>query len=138
MEGSPHELDSRGLLDRLEAINAAWREGRPRDMGPFLHVDVIMRVPGWAGRVQGREAFMDGFVDFCDNARLLRYEEAEPTVDVVAGTGLVSYAFSMEYELDGQRYLSTGRDLWAFQRETGEWLAVWRTMLDLTDEMLVP
>lgn len=40
----------------------------------------------------------------------------------------------MLYEWLGTRYRATGRDLWVFEEQDGEWLAVWRTMLD-TEEI---
>jgi uncharacterized protein (TIGR02246 family) len=121
----------RGVLRR---INQAWLEGRPRDLAPLLHPRVVMVAPGSAGRAEGREALVAGFVDFCDKARIHAFEESDHQVDVAGGAAVTSFAFTMVYELDGQRYRSTGRDLWVFGREGGEWLAAWRTMLDVTDE----
>lgn len=127
----PAEEDAGDLLRR---INRAWLEGRPRDLLGFFHPDIVMQYPGFAGRAQGREELVNGFVEFCENARVHAFEEQEHQIDVVGPTAVASYAFTMLYEREGERYRSTGRDLWVFAREGTEWLAIWRTMLDLTDE----
>jgi len=40
----------------------------------------------------------------------------------------------MVYERSGERSRATGRDLWVFVRQGGEWVAIWRTMLDLAEQ----
>jgi uncharacterized protein (TIGR02246 family) len=122
----------------LRHINQAWLEGRPRDLTPLLHPDIVMILPGFAGRLQGREQMVSGFVDFCANAKVHAFEEEEQQVDVIGQTAVATVAFAMLYEREGQRFRSTGRDVWVFTREGGEWLAIWRTMLDLTDEPAEP
>ena len=120
--------------DLLRRINRTWLEGRPRDLFPLLHPEIILAIPGSSSRVQGREALVEGFVDFCENAQVHTFEEHEHQVDVVGQTAVASYSFTMLYEREGQRFRSTGKDLWVFTRAGTEWLAIWRTMLDVTDE----
>ena len=47
---------------------------------------------------------------------------------------LETTAYEMLYERSGKRSRATGRDLWVFVRQGGEWIAAWRTMLDLTEQ----
>jgi uncharacterized protein (TIGR02246 family) len=122
----------------LRRINQAWLEGRPRDLAPLFHPDIVMILPGFAGRLQGREQMVSGFVDFCANAKVHAFEADEEQIDVIGQTAVASVAFTMVYERQGQRFRSTGRDVWVFTREGGDWLAVWRTMLDLTDQPADP
>jgi hypothetical protein len=122
------------VRDVLRRINRAWLDGRPRDLTPLIHPHFVMVVPGFVARAEGRDTLVAGFVDFCENARVHDFEERDHQVDVFGSTAVASFAFTMIYERDGQRYRSTGSDLWIFSREAGEWLAAWRTMLDVTDE----
>ncbi|HEX6747494.1 MAG TPA: nuclear transport factor 2 family protein [Longimicrobium sp.] len=124
--------DERGAADLLRRINEAWLEGRPRDLAPLFDPGIVMRYPG--GRAEGRDAMVGGFVAFLESARVHTFEHDEPQVDVVGATAVASLGFTMVYEREGSRYRSTGRDLWVFSGDGGEWRAVWRTMLDLTDE----
>lgn len=118
----------------LDRINAAWRENRPESLRPFLHERVVMAYPGFSGSAAGRETLIAGFVDFCQNARVLSYHQGESQIDVVGGVAIASYPFEMVYEREGASWHSTGRDLWVFERSGDEWLAVWRTMLDLSEQ----
>lgn len=117
----------------LASINRAWREYRPSAMQEFLHPDVTMALPGFQGVVVGREAFLAGFEEFCTGARVLRYRETEEQIHIVDDCAVASYRFDMVYEVKARRTGSTGRDLWVFRRSGEKWLAVWRTMLELTD-----
>ena len=103
-------------------------------MRPLLHPEIVMVFPGFGGRISGRDAFLDGFVDFCENAHLLSFQEDEHQVDRFGEAAIASFRFDMVYEREGARYRSTGRDLWAFSRHAGEWLACWRTMIDVREE----
>jgi hypothetical protein len=124
------------VSDALQQINRTWLEGRPRDLGPFLHPSIVMVLPGFSGRVEGAEAVIAGFVDFCENAEMQEYGESEVHIDVTGHTAVASYAFEMLYKRSGASYRSTGRDLWLFTRQDGEWLAFWRTMLDLSEHRM--
>jgi ketosteroid isomerase-like protein len=130
-------MDSRtdrdAALDAMQRINRTWLEGRPRDLAPLLHPAVVMVLPGFSGRAEGRDALVAGFIDFCDHAELYEYEESGHQIDVTGDTAVVSYAFDMVYERDGARYQSTGHDVWVFTRQGGAWLAVWRALPDLAE-----
>jgi hypothetical protein len=70
----------------------------------------------------------------CENARVHGFEESDRQVDVFGETAVASFAFVLVYERKAKKYRSTGRDLWVFSRGDGGWQAVFRTMLDLTEE----
>ncbi len=118
----------------MQRINRTWLDRRPDDLVPLLHPDMTLVLPGFAGRVEGREAFVAGFADFCGNATVHEYREANHQADVIGDTAVVSFTYEMVYESSEKRSCATGRDLWVFVRQGGEWIAVWRTMLDLAEQ----
>jgi uncharacterized protein (TIGR02246 family) len=128
------DSDGHEINDLLRRINQAWLQGRPGDAAQLFHTDIVMVFPGFAGRVQGREAMVNGLVDFCTNAQVHAFEEHDHQIDVIGSTAVASFAFTMTYERNRQRFRSTGRDVWIFARSGTEWLAVWRTMLDVAEE----
>lgn len=117
----------------MRGINQAWLEGRPEDLAPLLHPDVVMVFPGFAGKLAGREHMVSGFQDFCRQARVHDYREGEFDVEVAGRTAVVHYAYELVYERDGVRYRASGRDLWVFEDDDGRWLATWRTMLETAE-----
>jgi hypothetical protein len=121
------------VLWTLQAINQAWRSGQPSAMTDFLHPDITMAFPGFAGALAGRDALISSFTEFCSNARVLEYEESDHQIQIVGDTAVATFRFRMVYERTKYREQSKGRDLWVFQRNADKWLAVWRTMLDLDE-----
>jgi ketosteroid isomerase-like protein len=121
----------------MEAIQATWREHRPRDMAPYLHPDVTFAVPGFGAMIRGRDFLISSFVQFVDIARVIEYRESDLDVQVIGDTAIVTFRFDMIYQRQQQpRERSTGRDLWVFARHGDRWVAVWRTMLDIVDEVV--
>jgi hypothetical protein len=70
----------------------------------------------------------------CENARVHRFEDSDPQIDVFGETAVASLAFAMAYERGGETYRATGRDVWVFARSGEGWLAIYRTMQDLAEE----
>jgi uncharacterized protein (TIGR02246 family) len=107
----------------MKAINRAWLNGRPDELVPLFHPDVIMVFPGFAGRTAGRESVIAGFADFCSNAAVHEFHESDFQTDVVGDTAVAAFRYDMVYERSGEKYRATGRDLWVFGRDTGNWIA---------------
>jgi hypothetical protein len=83
--------------------------------------------------VRGREVFVKSFSDFLAAAVVRGFSRGEYEVDVIGRSALVAVTFAMTYSLGDKTYASTGRDVWGFANDDGEWLAVWRMMLDVEE-----
>ncbi len=119
--------------DTLMTINQAWRKGKPSEMKCHLHPDMVMKFPGFTGEVRGRDALLASFTEFCANAHVLEYQEREEQIDIVGNCAVAGFLFDMLYERTAYRERSTGRDLWVFERQDDRWVAIWRTMLGLSE-----
>ena len=117
----------------IRVINQAWLDGRVEDLAPLVHPEIVMAFPDFTGSIQGREDFLAGFRDFCQNATIQEFREQDHHVDVAGDTAVVTFRYEMVYARSGNRYRSTGRDLWVLQKQNGAWIAVWRTMLDMEE-----
>jgi hypothetical protein len=84
-------IDSESVTKALGTINKAWLEGRPQDMGALIHPGITVVFPGFAGRATGRDAFIAGFVDFCQNARIISYHEHDHQVDLIADLAVANF-----------------------------------------------
>ncbi|MCK4415210.1 MAG: nuclear transport factor 2 family protein [Candidatus Eisenbacteria sp.] len=125
------ESEREEITKIMGRMSRAWLEGRIDDLAPMIHPEVIMVLPGFSGRIHGRENFLAGFRDFSQNAVVHEYREEDHQVDLAGDTVVVGFRYEMSYERSGGRYHATGRDLWVFQKDGAAWLAVWRTMLDV-------
>jgi ketosteroid isomerase-like protein len=117
----------------MRLINRVWLDGRVEDLAEMVHPEIVMVFPDFSGTIQGREDFLAGFRDFRQNASIGEFREHDLNVDVAGDTAVVTFRYVMLYERSGQRYRSTGRDLWVFQKQGRGWIAVWRTMLDMKE-----
>ena len=117
----------------MRLINRVWLDGRVEDLAEMVHPEIVMVLPDFSGKIQGREDFLAGFRDFRQNALIQEFREHDLHVDVAGDTAVVTFRYEMLYQRSGQRYHSTGRDVWVFRREGPAWIAVWRTMLDMEE-----
>jgi uncharacterized protein (TIGR02246 family) len=118
----------------MRRINDSWRAGDLDALASMLHRDIVMAVPGFVARAEGRDALLAGFRDFIENARTLEFHEHDLQADVVGDVAIVTFRYDMVYERAGARSAVSGRDLWVLQKHSGAWLAVWRTLLDLEEQ----
>ena len=127
-------MDSHDVGETIRTINQTWLAGRPEDMKPLVHPEIVLVFPGFAGKITGWPAFLAGFEEFCQSSRIVSFDEGEHEVDVIGDTAVVSFNYDMVYEQKGACSHATGRDLWVFTRAAGGWQAVWRTMLDIHEQ----
>jgi ketosteroid isomerase-like protein len=117
----------------LAAINIAWLEGRLDDLAVHLDPEIAMALPGFSGSVTGKDAFLDGFREFVERARILSFDVYERSVDLCGPVAVASFSYALLYEREGT-HRATGRDLWVFAHRADEgWRAVWRTLLDVSE-----
>jgi hypothetical protein len=125
--------DESAVRDQLARINDAWQHLRGEAMtsalGPCFANEVVMRGPGFILAGKGREAAIQGFVDFTTQAEVKAFTAEEPSIDIAGDTAVAQYPWQMTYVLAGQEYTEQGRDLFVFSRIEGVWLVVWRALL---------
>jgi len=125
----PSEESREQILTIIRQLNDAWATGHPEDIAEFFHEDIVMVHPDFTGRSQGRDACVAGYVEFCSQATIHGVKIDEPGIEVFGDTAVTTYAYEVDYEMGGERFKDTGRDLFIFVREDGKWQAVWRTMI---------
>ncbi len=123
--------DQQEIWRILRTLNQAWVNGQPEQIANFLHPDAVFVGPDLQKRMQGREACVASYQEFCRQATIHNFSESEPAIDVCGNTAVAIYRFEIDYEMNQQTFQETGRDLFVFTREAGEWRAVWRTILGL-------
>lgn len=130
MQTSGHEA----VKTVLQTINRVWLNGQVEALAPVVDPNIVMVFPGFTGRIQGRDQFLAGFRDFCENAKVQEFHDHDYQSDLVGDTAVVTFRYDMIYERSAGRYRASGRDLWVFRRQDNEWIAVWRTMLEIQEE----
>ena len=129
------DTPQQGVAEAVRRIGRAWLDGRVEDLASMVHPEMVMALPGFAGTVHGREAFVAGFRDFCQNARVHEFSEHDHRTDVVGDVAVATFRYDMVYERAGKKNRAEGRDLWVLRRQAGRWTAVWRTMLEMEEHI---
>jgi ketosteroid isomerase-like protein len=62
------------------------------------------------------------------------FREHDHQLSVVGDVAVATFRYDMIYERAGKRSRSTGRDLWVLQAQAGNWIAVWRAMLEMEEQ----
>ena len=117
------------IRELIRRLNDAWVKGQPGQLASFFSEDIVMVLPGFAQRTEGRDACVASYEDFCSQAAILDFELAEPIIDIFGDTAVATYAYEISYEMGGERFKDSGRDLFVFIRQDDGWQAVWRTMI---------
>jgi uncharacterized protein (TIGR02246 family) len=113
----------------VQSMNDTWAKGRPGDLASFFREDIVMVHPDFTQRTQGRDACVTSYEDFCEQANILDLKLNNPLIDVFDNTAIATYSYEITYEMGGERFNDTGRDVFVFVRENGRWQAAWRTMI---------
>jgi len=114
----------------LRKINDAWLKGRPEDIPHALsacfHPDICIKGPGFQQLAKGRDACVQSYQEFLQQAAIKACTLSDPEVDVYGDTAVATFKWDMTYVLNGQEYRESGHDLFVLSRLDGQWLASWR------------
>lgn len=129
MSSSEASTPHQEIREIIEKLNDAWVKGSPEELSSFFREDIAMVSPDFVNRTEGREACVASYVDFCTQAQVNELKLGETSIDVFGDTAVATYSYEIIYEMGGETFKDTGRDLFVFIRENDRWQAVWRTMI---------
>lgn len=122
------------LRQVIERMNETWGKGHPEQLGSFFSDDIVIVAPDFVHRAKGRGAAVASYVDFCSQAIIRDLKIGETSIDLFGNTAVATYGYEISYEMGGEQFNDTGRDLFVFIRENDKWQAVWRTMIIAQEE----
>lgn len=130
MTSSDATIDADEIWDLVQRMNDAWaKPGGPEELASFFREDIVMVHPDFTYRTEGRDACVASYEDFCRQAEIRDFKINNPGIHVFGNTAIATYSYEIAYEMGGERFNDTGRDIFVFVRENDRWRAVWRTMI---------
>jgi ketosteroid isomerase-like protein len=123
-------MTSEEIWKAVVESNRAWLEGRPADLRAFFHEDAVAVFPAAGRRVEGRDAIVESYVEYCEHVKTHAFEELQHSVDVFGDTAIVQYRFSVRYEHQGEIHEEQGQEMLVFVRRE-RWCVIWRTQVPL-------
>ena len=79
----------------MRRINELWVSGRVEDLAPMVNPDVVMAVPGFAGRIHGRKDFLAGVSDFCRSAKIFEFRDYDYESDAIGDVAVITFRYEM-------------------------------------------
>src|SRR5947209_19302226 len=92
-------------LQAVLRVNRIWLDGQVEALATLVDTNIVMVLPGFAGRVQGRDEFLAGFRDFCANAQVHEFHDHGYDTDLIGDTAVITFQYEMIYDRSGERYL---------------------------------
>lgn len=127
---SPAERAAEEVLAVVRRLNAAWPAGRLEELaGLFDPAVVLVHLDPGAGRLTGRDAVVDSYRQFLDQAELHRFEMDAVDADVFGTTAVASCTYTVDYGLEGGRWVESGRELLVLRSGDPGWRIVWRAVV---------
>jgi ketosteroid isomerase-like protein len=117
------------LVERAEEYDRCWLEGRPEDLRQFLHPDVVFAGPQFQRLAHGIDACVRSYVDFLSAARIHDCTASDRVVDLAGDSAVMTYRWTIDYEISGSRSLESGQDLLVWVKRGDRWEIFWRAQL---------
>jgi hypothetical protein len=76
MQTSRHEA----VNTVVQTINRVWLNGHVEALAPMVDPNIVVVFPDFSGRSHGREQFLAGFRDFCENAKVHEFHDHGVTI----------------------------------------------------------
>jgi uncharacterized protein (TIGR02246 family) len=111
----------------VQALNHAWAlDGDADRLADYFHEDMVAITPSDRQRLEGREACMASWKKFVESAKVTRWEERDPQVQLFGAGKLavVTYYYDMSVDMGGGSVELAGRDMMVLVEEDGRWLVV--------------
>jgi hypothetical protein len=105
-------------------LNDAWTKGNPDDLKKYFHEEMVAITPTDIKRREGREACIQDWKEFSKVAKIHKWKESDPKIQIYGQTAIVTYYFELSFEREGRVIDFGGRDMYVFVKEDNRWLAV--------------
>ncbi len=115
------------IRQRIEAANAAWFDGRPREVASLFAADAVFVAPDLETVVSGRDAIVQSYVDYVEHVPTHAFDVHATNIQVVGETAVATYTFTVRYTLEGTPHIEDGVETMVFANRDGDWRCIWRT-----------
>ncbi len=127
------DRDREQIRALLECINDAWLKNPPEKIPALLqehfHPDMTIKGPDFQSLCIGSEFCARSYAEFARTARVKECSFSDPDIDLAGDAAVATYSWKMVYEIHGQEYNESGRDLFVMSRTKDRWVVIWRALL---------
>ena len=110
---SSHTSDA--VREVIARDNDEWRDRRYDDLPQMFAEDMVFTLPGFSGRLEGREAIVASYREFMDASRSRPISKDGLVVDAWGDAAVASYRWDMAWLAGGVPNHETGHDVFVFR-----------------------
>jgi ketosteroid isomerase-like protein len=118
------DITRQEVWNTVRALNDAWTRGDANELVNYFHDNMVAITATDRERLVGRRACVAGWKAFAQAAKIHRWKELDPQIELYGNTAVVTYYFDMSFDMGGRTVDLGGRDMFVFVKENGRWLAV--------------
>ncbi|NGP76555.1 nuclear transport factor 2 family protein [Balneolaceae bacterium YR4-1] len=118
-----HIRDIEQFIDRM---NDDWLNDRTENLSRYFHKQVVMIQPGTQKKIVGREAMVDSYQEFIEEADVSDFRIKDLRIDVFENTAIVLYTFRIKYKVETTNYDEGGVEILVLNLHNEHWQIVWR------------
>jgi general stress protein 26 len=111
-------------------VNQICKEGQGFDrLGPLFHDRVVMVLPGFQRRAEGKATCLRYYEDACSRMVFHRLDGSDERINVWEDTAVVTYKYDCVWDFQGKTFTDDGHEIQVFVRDAKDWRMVWRTVI---------
>ena len=107
----------------VKALNEAWTKGGGGALAGYFHPRMVAIGANDRRILRGRDACLASWQNFTEAAKVHRWQEIDPDVQLYGNTAIVTYYYDMSFDMNGRTIETGGRDMFVLVKENGRWWA---------------
>ncbi len=115
------------VWETVQNLNRTWTtKGKIEQLRRFFHDNMVAITPMNNDRLEGKEACFQGWKGFYDTCEITSWIEREPLIQLYGNGSFagVTYYYYIVFEMNGNLFQESGRDMFSLVKENKNWLAV--------------
>lgn len=120
------KTQAKEIENLVNRLNDDWLNDRIENLDQYFHKQVVMIQPGTHKKITGREAMIDSYSGFVEEAEVGDFRIKDFRIDVFEETAIVLYTFRIKYRIETTNYDENGLEILVFNRHNDKWQIVWR------------
>lgn len=118
-----------GIEAFIRNLNNAWLNHRFDDLYKYFHDSVVMLLPGTSNSITGAEKMVGSYRQFMEVSTIHSFHIKDISTFKFDSIALCHLQFEIDYEINGQRSLEEGTEVYVIGKFDSMLKVVWRTQI---------
>lgn len=116
----------------IRSLNDAWLDGNYDELYAYFSQDCVLLPPDGIDAIVGADPIIDSYRQFGEMSTINEFSIENIETFTRSDMAVCHVCFEVDYEIDGQRYVERGLDVYVLSITGTYFQVVWRTQKNLT------